>query len=386
MGRKRKSGLTLQAKERDGYICQCCGRPGDEGHHIHPLVFDGPDEVNNIITLCSLCHKHSPNNPAEFLNYQREGGEFTRRFSQGWRSEYAADAIRQAAEKGKPIPTDQQIDQDFERTYQDIRCNVYGVVQSSALSAGVPELIAAFEARDRERNDEILMDDKAIAEHRQGYFSQLPESEYAWGKIQDAALYQINVKHLRERYGLTKAMHDEIERQHALKTEAMQFMLQKPDEGFTFSNCRGVDNWSAMVKLLRKYIDECLWNIKLLSPAIKEGNEDKLVEAYKEYKGHAISIDLDSERALIPAAEFMVQCSMLRKYRSELAKVQRIVTAAGHSLEHAGINFPGLENQPLELDKDHDAAISRKVWNWAKSRLGISDQANQEPQQLTLAI
>ena len=56
MRRKRKSNLTAEAKKRDGWICQCCGRPDNEGHHIHPLVYGSPDELNNVITLCGLCH------------------------------------------------------------------------------------------------------------------------------------------------------------------------------------------------------------------------------------------------------------------------------------------------------------------------------------------
>ena len=38
MAHKRKGGLILQAKNLDGFIWQCFGRPGHEGHHIHPLV------------------------------------------------------------------------------------------------------------------------------------------------------------------------------------------------------------------------------------------------------------------------------------------------------------------------------------------------------------
>ena len=61
---------------RDFYICQCCCVFDEEceAHHIHPLFLGGEDEPNNMITLCYLCHKFAPNEPDEFLEYQKSGG------------------------------------------------------------------------------------------------------------------------------------------------------------------------------------------------------------------------------------------------------------------------------------------------------------------------
>ncbi len=59
---------------RDKFICQCCKLEGYEVHHIVPLCFGGQDKVENMICLCSLCHKHAPNSKEEFENYQMIGG------------------------------------------------------------------------------------------------------------------------------------------------------------------------------------------------------------------------------------------------------------------------------------------------------------------------
>jgi len=62
-------------RARDLDTCQCCGLRGDvEIHHIHPIVFGGSGTVNNAIALCSVCHEGAPNNPDEFLEYQKIGG------------------------------------------------------------------------------------------------------------------------------------------------------------------------------------------------------------------------------------------------------------------------------------------------------------------------
>ena len=47
----------LRGKERDGYVCQCCGSTDRvEGHHIIDYHFGGAADADNIITLCHACH------------------------------------------------------------------------------------------------------------------------------------------------------------------------------------------------------------------------------------------------------------------------------------------------------------------------------------------
>src|SRR4051812_48390695 len=54
--------LSRQTKRRDGKQCQVCGdREGDpytvlNAHHLIPRAKGGPDTLENLITLCDLCH------------------------------------------------------------------------------------------------------------------------------------------------------------------------------------------------------------------------------------------------------------------------------------------------------------------------------------------
>lgn len=44
--------------ERDGWRCQCCGRPSElQVHHISPRGRLGDDAEDNLITLCHTCHQ-----------------------------------------------------------------------------------------------------------------------------------------------------------------------------------------------------------------------------------------------------------------------------------------------------------------------------------------
>ena len=56
--------LRDKAKERDGYECQKCGRDGNStnlhAHHIHPSYAGGEDKLENLVTLCSHCHRFAP--------------------------------------------------------------------------------------------------------------------------------------------------------------------------------------------------------------------------------------------------------------------------------------------------------------------------------------
>ncbi|MEK6823680.1 MAG: HNH endonuclease [Nanoarchaeota archaeon] len=63
--------------ERDNFSCQKCGFRDANGeeleiHHINPKVFNGLNEINNLSTLCSICHKHAPDTEKEFKEYLSE--------------------------------------------------------------------------------------------------------------------------------------------------------------------------------------------------------------------------------------------------------------------------------------------------------------------------
>ena len=71
---KRDITLRKEVLTRDLGLCRCCGFKGNEVHHVVPLVFGGKDETDNMITLCSFCHKHAPNKKEEFIDYINRGG------------------------------------------------------------------------------------------------------------------------------------------------------------------------------------------------------------------------------------------------------------------------------------------------------------------------
>ena len=63
--------------ERDNFACQKCGfqnlnSEGLEIHHIIPKIFDGENKTENLITLCSICHKYAPDNEKDFKKYLSE--------------------------------------------------------------------------------------------------------------------------------------------------------------------------------------------------------------------------------------------------------------------------------------------------------------------------
>jgi len=52
--------LRRQIIERDGWRCQLCGSiAGVEVHHIQRRSRAGEDSDDNLITLCSACHRRA---------------------------------------------------------------------------------------------------------------------------------------------------------------------------------------------------------------------------------------------------------------------------------------------------------------------------------------
>jgi len=63
--------------ERDNFTCQKCGFQDKtteeiEPHHIVLRVSDGESDIQNLITLCSICHYYSPDSREEFDKYLKE--------------------------------------------------------------------------------------------------------------------------------------------------------------------------------------------------------------------------------------------------------------------------------------------------------------------------
>lgn len=75
--KERNQSLRKKVFERDNFTCQKC-KVQDltarilEAHHITPLVMEGEDNLNNLITLCNDCHHFAPNKKQEFEEYIKE--------------------------------------------------------------------------------------------------------------------------------------------------------------------------------------------------------------------------------------------------------------------------------------------------------------------------
>lgn len=79
---ERDQNLRKKVFERDNFTCQKCKFQDQsakilEAHHVIPLVFNGEDNLDNLITLCADCHKFAPNNKQEFEEYMKEEMEGT---------------------------------------------------------------------------------------------------------------------------------------------------------------------------------------------------------------------------------------------------------------------------------------------------------------------
>ena len=403
-GQKRKPGLPRKAKERDGYICQCCGRPCDEGHHIHPLVFDGPDELNNVITLCGLCHKHSPNNPAEFLDYQKQGGEFIRRYRSEWRAEFVANVIKEASRKGEAIPDDASIDQRFEETFQELRLNLYGYVPTEALQLGVTKVVKQFEDNERDRNDAILLNDKELAEKRMSYFSQFKESDFAFEKANKMATHIINIKGLRERYGYTAEMQEQMKIE-ADKQQATQALTFQPP--YRNNELRNIDTWAGCAKSWSELIDKHLeaigdnrTTVKWLQPYIQKGTVESFNEAYKITCGLDLlaAKSLKSERWVWVSLCYAMAVSRRLDAIDHIGSLDAYLQSNGGCIKYAPSFVPDevLDHARTRRQRHGDKAgentkaLFRRAFDWAQIKLehlhcGKPDEVA-ETKKLTLAI
>jgi len=66
--------LRRKIFERDNFSCQKCNFSDKstedlEIHHINPRVLKGLNIENNLVVLCSICHKHAPDSEQDFKIY-----------------------------------------------------------------------------------------------------------------------------------------------------------------------------------------------------------------------------------------------------------------------------------------------------------------------------
>jgi len=69
--------IRKKVLERDNFTCQKCGfqdktMQNIEIHHIKPKIFGSDDNLDNLITLCSICHHYAPDLESAFQTYISE--------------------------------------------------------------------------------------------------------------------------------------------------------------------------------------------------------------------------------------------------------------------------------------------------------------------------
>lgn len=76
-GKAFNKQLKVRIRQRDGYICQLCGKDKNElGHtlHIHHIDYNKKNNSpNNLISLCTSCHTKTNYNREDWTNYFVEG-------------------------------------------------------------------------------------------------------------------------------------------------------------------------------------------------------------------------------------------------------------------------------------------------------------------------
>ena len=62
--------LRIATLMRDDYTCKMCGAKNTklEAHHITPRKYLGNDSINNLITLCSICHSNITGKEMEYAD------------------------------------------------------------------------------------------------------------------------------------------------------------------------------------------------------------------------------------------------------------------------------------------------------------------------------
>ena len=101
----------LEVFSRDKFSCQKCGFKGRseelEVHHIKMRVDGGQDIIDNLVTLCFICHYYAPDNDEDFniyLNEKIDGNLLiTFRNSQKFTSKRTKKGMDKKARDGSPI-------------------------------------------------------------------------------------------------------------------------------------------------------------------------------------------------------------------------------------------------------------------------------------------
>lgn len=61
--------LAEKVRTRDKYTCQRCGNKASDIHHIVPRAISKNDNQENLICLCSSCHRKTENDLNRGVNH-----------------------------------------------------------------------------------------------------------------------------------------------------------------------------------------------------------------------------------------------------------------------------------------------------------------------------
>jgi len=103
--------LKSEVFSRDKFRCQKCGHFGKseelEVHHIKMRINEGKDNINNLITLCYICHFFAPDEEKDFENYldEKVDGTILDTFRKSKKStaKRTKKGMNQKARDGNPI-------------------------------------------------------------------------------------------------------------------------------------------------------------------------------------------------------------------------------------------------------------------------------------------
>jgi len=66
--------------QRDDFKCVKCNKQGLEIDHIIPVALGGTNEISNLQTLCSRCHREKTNKDVEKIAKVKKEKKFRTRF------------------------------------------------------------------------------------------------------------------------------------------------------------------------------------------------------------------------------------------------------------------------------------------------------------------
>lgn len=119
-------------------------------------------------------------------------------------AQFRADKIKAAAEDGRPIPADSELEAAFQIEWQNARIFTYGMPPLNTLRFDNSPLHAKWLKRDRHTNEKWIDSAANDARRLVKFYSQFPESFYAICKSAECLLFLDAVPELKRRFGIAE--------------------------------------------------------------------------------------------------------------------------------------------------------------------------------------